>query len=341
LHSASQEEVVKYLALGSALLLAAATPTTAAGQQPSAASPSQVFRSGASLVALSITVTDGDKKYVTGLKPEDFAVYEDGVQQNVQFFEADEVPVDLIVLLDASSSMSDKMDVVHEAALGFLNTLRETDRGAVVTFSDGVDIVQTLTSDRRLLEDAIRRTQPRGATALYNALYVSLKQFGRAAQEAGDLRRQAIAVLSDGEDTSSLVNFDDVMALARKSGVSIYTIGLQSKYASARNGASGGRRYFSESEYSLKTLAQETGAQSFFPNVVSELKGIYAHIAQELSAQYSIGYAPTNGRSDGRFRRIVVRITSRPELRPRARTGYMAEAVRTAAAGPAQPPSPR
>ena len=327
---------MKHFTLGSALLLTVAV-TAASGQQASADAPPQgpVFRSGASLVALNITVTDAEKKYVTGLKSDDFAVYEDGVPQHVQFFEADEVPVDLILLIDASSSMSDKMDVVHEAALGFLKTLRESDRGAVVTFSDGVDIAQGFTSDRRLLEDAVRRTTAQGATALYNALYVSLKQFGRAAQQAGEVRRQAIAVLSDGADTSSLVSFDDVMALARKSGVSIYTIGLQSKYAAARASFSGSRRYFSESEYSLKMLAQETGAQSFFPTAASELKGIYASIAQELSAQYSIGYSPTNGRPDGRFRRIVVRIASRPELRPRARAGYMADAVRTAAVAPA------
>ena len=331
---------MKHLSLAPALLLAATV--SAAGQQPATDAPPQgpTFRSGASLVALNITVTDGDKKYVTGLKPEDFAVFEDGVQQNVQFFEARQVPVDLIVLLDASSSMSDKMGVVHEAALGFLKTLRDVDRGAVVTFSDGVNIAQPLTGDRSLLEGAIRATEPRGATALYNAIYVALKQFGRAAQETNDVRRQAIAVLSDGEDTSSLVGFEDVMALARKSGVSIYTIGLQSKYATMRAGASG-RRYFSESEYSLKTLAQETGAQSFFPNAVSELKGLYANSAQELSTQYSVGYAPTNGRLDGLFRRIVVRITSRPELRPRARTGYVADGVRAAVAATTQTPSPR
>lgn len=331
---------MKHLVLASALLLAVAV--SAAAQQPASPdAPPQAqgptFRSGASLVALNITVTDAEKKYVSGLRPEDFAVFEDGVQQNVQFFEARQIPLDLIVLLDASSSMSDKMSVVHEAALGFLRTLRDTDRGAIVTFSDGVDIAQTLTSDRALLEGAVRRTQPRGATALYNALYVALKQFGRAAQDAGDVRRQAIAVLSDGEDTSSLVGFEDVMGLARKSGVSIYTIGLQSKYAAIRSGSSS-RRYFSESEYSLKTLAQETGAQAFFPNAVSELKGIYANIAQELSSQYAVGYAPTNMRPDGRFRRIVVRITSRPDLRPRARAGYMADAMRTAAATSSQAP---
>ena len=146
------------------------------------------------------------------------------------------------------------------------------------------------------------------------------------------MRRQAIAVLSDGEDTSSLISFDDVLAVARKSGVAIYTIALQSKYAGSRLAASGQRRYFSESEYSMKSLANETGAQAFFPLQIAELKGIYAAIAQDLSHQYSIAYSPANARADGKYRRIVVRVNSRPDLRLRTRTGYTAEAVRTSAA---------
>lgn len=321
-----------------ALLLSVAVPAWAqqpapAAPDPSAASTPQtpVFRSGASLVALNVTVTDASKKLVTGLKPEDFAVFEDGVQQHVQFFESNNVPIDLIIMLDTSASMSDKMDVVHEAASGFLKTLRVGDRGAVVSFSDRVDVLQSLTDDRGALESAIESTRAHGATALNNALYVAMKQFGRTAAQSGEVRRQAIAVLSDGEDTSSLMSFDDVMGLAKKSGVNVYTIGLQSKYAAARIATAGARRYFSEAEYSMKTLAQETGAQAFFPLDISELKGVYASIAQELASQYSIGYSPTNPRHDGRFRRIVVQIASRPELRPRARSGYTAEADRSAA----------
>ncbi len=298
---------------------------------PQAPAAPTVFRSGASVVALNVTVTDQDKRLVTGLHVGDFAVYEDGIQQRVQFFEAADVPIDLILLIDTSSSMRDKMDVVHEAALGFLKTLRAGDRGAVVTFSDNVNIAQTLTDDRAALEDAVRRTTAHGATALHNALYVSLKQFGRAAQQGPDVRRQAIAVLSDGEDTSSLISFDDVLAMARKTGVSIYTIRLQSDLAAMRAVADKPSRYFSEAAYSMKTLAMETGGQSFFPDVVTDLKKVYGAIANELSAQYSIGYSPTNPRRDGRFRRIIVRILTNPALRPRARSGYTTDADRSAA----------
>ena len=293
-----------------------------------AATEVPVFRSGANLVPLNITVTDSTKQFVKGLTASDFSVFEDGVAQDVKFFEATETPTDLIVLIDTSSSMSDKMDVVHEAATGFLKTMKPGDRGAVVSFADGVDIVQTLTEDRQLLEQGIRRTVARGATSLHNAIYIALKQFGRGAKQDGDVRRQAIAVLSDGEDTSSLVSFDDVLELARKSGVSIYPIVLQSRYAATKATNTGQRRFYSESEYSMRMLAQETGAQAYFPLQIFELKGIYASIAQELSSQYSLAYSPNNGRADGRFRKILVRVASRPDLKLRTRTGYTADLPR-------------
>lgn len=308
------------------LSAASAAVGTLAAQQPDAPQ-STIFRTGAHMVALNVTVTDPRKQFVAGLTRGDFAVFEDGVQQQVRFFEARDVPVDLIVLIDTSSSMRDKMSVVHEAAAGFLKTLRGDDRGAVVAFSDGVEVLQTLTSDGAALEQAVRSTTAKGSTSLHNALYIALKQFGKGGDGEGSLRRQAIAVLSDGEDTSSLISFDDVLALARKSGVNIYTIGLQSKYV-ARGSAPSPSRYFSTADFGMKSLAQETGAQAFFPQHVSELKGIYGAIAQELASQYSMAYSPANTRSDGRFRRIVVRVMSRPELQLRTRSGYLAEAER-------------
>ena len=327
---------MKFLALVLPFALAGSTPALAQ-QLPAtpeisatSAQTAPVFRSGASLVALNVSVLDSSRNFVTGLGPDDFAVYEDGVQQQVRFFDATEVPLDLIILLDTSASMSDKMDVVHAAAVGFLGTLRAGDRGAVVAFSDGVQVVQALTSDRGRLESAIRATTARGATALNNAIYIALKEFGRSARQDGDVRRQAIAVLSDGEDTASLMSFDDVLALARKSGVGIYTIALQSKYAMARTAAAGGRPFFSEAQYSMKTLARETGAESFFPESVAGLKDVYAAITRELSSQYALAYAPSNTRSDGRYRRIVVQLPAHPELKPKARTGYTPETERRA-----------
>ena len=292
-----------------------------AGAQQPQPSQSPVFRSDSALVALNVTVQDTGLRFISGLHSADFAVFEDGVKQDVRFFEASGVPVDLIVLIDTSSSMSDKMEIVHEAATGFLKSLRTGDRGAVVAFSDSVNVVQALTDNREALEKAVRSTAARGSTSLNNAVYISLKQFGQAARQDSEVRRQAIVVLSDGEDTSSLVTFDDVLGLARRMGVNIYTVALQSQFSNQRLAEQGGRRYFSESDYSMKMLARETGAQSFFPSP-AELKGVYGSITAELASQYSIGYVPLNGRDDGRFRRVVVQVVSRPELRSRTRLGY-------------------
>jgi len=291
--------------------------------EPESQTARPTFKSASSLVALNVTVTDSASKYVSGLQPADFVIYEDGIKQNVQFFESASVPVDLIVLIDTSSSMSDKLEAVHQAASGFLNSLRPNDRGAVVTFADNVKVAQPLTADRDLLEQAVRKAGAHGQTALYNAVYIALKQFGQLASGSRDVRRQAIVVLSDGEDTASLVSLDDVMGVARKMGVNIYTVSLQSTYPAQRVDQSA-RRAVSDADEAMRTMARETGAQAFFP-LATDLNHVYSTIAAELAHQYSIGYVPVDSRADGRFRKIIVQITTRPGLHPRTRLGYTAD----------------
>jgi Ca-activated chloride channel homolog len=287
----------------------------------------QVFRSGASLVAVNVTVTDG-RSLVRGLRQEDFAVYEDGVLQQIQFFESSDVPLDLILLIDTSSSMRDRMGVVHEAASGFMRTLRESDRGAVVTFGDTVQIAQPLTFDKAAIERAIHETKGYGGTALHNGLYIALKEFARKARDSAEVRRQAFAVLSDGQDTASVLSLDDVMEEVRRSGVMIYTINLRSASVPVARLA----RAFEESSFGLRRLARESGGQAFTADRVGELSNIYSGIAEELASQYSIGYVPSNGQADGSFRRLLVQVTGGKNLRARTRPGYVAEARASAAA---------
>jgi Ca-activated chloride channel homolog len=280
--------------------------------------PPSIFRSSVSLVSLNVTVQDKSAKYVAGLQPNDFAVYEDGIKQEVRFFESTAVPLDLIVLIDTSSSMTDKIGIVHDAAAGFLATLRGVDRGAVVAFADNVSILQPLTSDRAALDHAVRSTAARGKTCLNTAVYVALKQFGQRARTSGAPRRQAIVLLSDGADTSSPISLDDVLRVARSSGVSIYTVSLQS------NGPpSTARTDTDASDRALRTLARETGGASFVPEP-GMLKSVYHSIATELANQYSIGYVPVDEHTDGRFRRIVVQVLTGSALRSRTRLGYVA-----------------
>ena len=305
-------------------LLALPLPRSAAsGQQPAP------FASGVSLVALNVTVQDETSRYVPGLGAGDFAVYEDGIKQQVRFVEAEAIPIDLIVMLDTSRSMTGKVAIVQTAARGFLETLRPEDRGAVVAFSDRVNLLEPLTSDRQLLSAAVASTTLTGNTALRTAIYVTLKQFGQPLRrEPAAVRRQAIAVLTDGEDTASLTSFDDLLALARQMGVAVYTVRLESTDdLFARQGDPRSGQMLADADYEMKTLARETGAQSFFP-LPRQLAAVYAAIASELASQYSVGYEPVNGAADGRFRKVSVQVVNRPGLRTRTRTGYTAATTR-------------
>jgi Ca-activated chloride channel family protein len=296
--------------------------------------PTATFRSTVDLVALNVVVTDGEQKYVAGLSPSDFAVFEDGVQQDVSFFGASDVPVDLAILLDTSASMTGKMQLVQQAAIGFLQTLRPGDRSIIVDIKDATKIMCPLGSDIEAAKQAILATAPRGGTALYNGAYLTLKEMAKARRANDEVRRQAIVVLSDGDDTASLVSYDDLMDLAKQSGIAIYTITMRSKYL-VNQAASRGHSYFSQSEFGMKALAQETGARAFFPTELSQLAGVYASIAQELATQYAIGYSSKNPKLDGAYRRVIVRIADKPGVRTRTRAGYTAPRAQRVAAVPA------
>jgi Ca-activated chloride channel family protein len=307
------------------LVLAAVliVPGVARAQAPLPQSdvPSTVFRTGVDLVALNVVVTDGQQKHVIGLSADNFAVYEDGVQQSVSFFAAKDVPLDLSLLLDTSASMTDKMQTMQEAAIGFAGTLRAGDRVSIVDVKDSVKVLHALDADPADAPAAIRRTSARGGTALYNGLYMTLKEMVKQRRDNGEVRRQAIAVLSDGEDTASLIGFEDVMDVAKQSGIAIYTITLKSSYV-VRTASNSGSRYFSQSEFGMKALAQETGARAFFPTAITELAGVYGSIAEELASQYAIGYTSKNPKRDGAFRRVIVRVLDQPGVRTRTRSGY-------------------
>lgn len=278
------------------------------------------FRSAVDLVSLNVIVTDNRDRFVTGLSQKDFSVFEDGVPQDVSFFAATNVPLDLAIVLDVSSSMSDKLATVQEAAVGFASHLRSGDRITVVGVKDSARVLHELDGDIAGACESIRKTTASGGTALYNGVYTTIKQMQEVrASDGGEIRRQAIAVLTDGDDTTSIVTFDDVLALAKQAGIAIYTIALKSQYPLALLGA---LKTTSESEFAMKALAQETGARSFFPTDISQLAGVYSSITQELASQYALGYTSSNPKRDGGFRRIFVRVDE-PNVRARTRSGYV------------------
>jgi Ca-activated chloride channel family protein len=277
--------------------------------------PQQRFRGGVELVSLSVTVTDGSK-FVTDLDQSVFEVFEDGVKQDLTNFSRVQQPIALAILLDTSNSMDTKLRTAQEAAIGFVRRMRPDDTIEIIDFNSQVRIAQPFTSDIGKLEHAIRQTSVNGSTSLYNAIYVSLRELKKErARTAEEIRRQAIVVLSDGDDTTSLVGYDDVLDLAKRSETSIYAIGLRQSDM--------GRPQFKEAEFVLRQLSQETGGRAFFPNTVMELPKIYEQISEELASQYSMAYSSKNPVRNGAWRRILVRI-ARPGLTARTRQGYYA-----------------
>lgn len=280
----------------------------------------QVFRVGTDVVSLNVTVTEGDE-LVPGLEQSRFSVFEDGVQQDITYFLRTPQPIALSLLIDTSASMELKLPVAQEAAIGFARRLNPDDAAQVIDFDSRHEILQTFTADSTLLENAIRRTRVGGSTSLYNAIYVALSELKRVkAASADQLRRQAIVVLSDGEDTSSLIAYEDVLESAKRSEVAVYAIGLRSKEDRPTRG-------FNEAEFVLRTLSQETGGRVFFVEDIAELPAIYQRIADELANQYSIGYTSKNLKKDGAWRTIVVKV-DRPGTTARTKRGYFAPTVR-------------
>jgi Ca-activated chloride channel family protein len=274
----------------------------------------QRFKGGIDLVSLSVTVTEGGHRYVTDLSQEEFEVYEDGVKQSISFFSKTQQPIALAVLLDTSASMDQRLETAQEAAIGFARRMKADDVMEVIDFDSQVRILQTFTNNVADLEKAIRSTSVNGSTSLYNAIYISLKELKKVkAQTAEEIRRQAIVVLSDGDDTSSLVEYEEVLDLAKRSETIIYSIGLKQNNTAVVE--------FKEAEFVLKQLANETGGRAFFPTSAGELSGIYQQISEELANQYSLAYSSRNASRNGAWRRLVVRLT-RPGLQPRTRQGY-------------------
>jgi VWFA-related protein len=280
-------------------------------QQPS-------FRVGVDIVSLNVTVMDGQNHYVTDLDEKDFNVFEDGIKQDLTFFNRRQQPIALSLLLDSSASMEDKLDTLQQAAVNFIRKLKSNDMAQVIDFDSRVEVRQGFTGKQSELESAVLQTSAGGSTSLHNAVYIALKELRKVkAASEEDVRRQAIIVFSDGEDTSSLVSFDEVLDLAKRSETSIYTIALRGTDTQSRG--------FREAEFILRQLAQETGGRSFFPSKVEDLNGVYTQIADELASQYTLGYTSKNQRRDGAWRRVVVQVL-KPSMTPRTKRGYYAPA---------------
>jgi Ca-activated chloride channel homolog len=293
----------------------AQTPPAPAAQNP-ADRQRPSFRAGIDIVSLNVTVTDAANHYVTDLTEGDFSVFEDGVKQSITFCSRRQQPIALSLLLDSSASMEQHLGTLQTAATNFIKKLKPNDIAQVIDFDSRVEIRQGFTGNQGELQAAIEQTNAGGSTSLHNAIYIALKELRKVkAVSEEDVRRQALIVFSDGEDTSSLVSFEEVLDLAKRSETAIYAIALRGNDVQAKG--------FREAEFVMRTLAQETGGRAFFPARIEDLSGVYTQIADELASQYTLGYSSGNQRRDGAWRRLVVQV-ARASITPRTKKGYYA-----------------
>jgi Ca-activated chloride channel family protein len=293
----------------------------ALGAIPAVQAQRGAFRASVDLVTLSATVTGPNGRYISDLDAGDFTILEDGRRQEISIFERAQSPLAVSLLIDSSGSMSRQMPMARRAASEFVARLRSGDVASIVDFDRRVQVLQPFTDDRAALARAIQRVVARGTTSMFNAVYIALRDHSALPRPAGDeIRRDVIVVLSDGDDTSSLVTHDQLLDAAKRSPSVIYAIGLGIGDPRTRRGPT-------PPEYALRSLAYETGGRLFLPKDADALSGIYNDIADELASQYVLGYVSANTSPRSGWRTLSVRV-GRPGLHARSRPGYYAAASR-------------
>jgi VWFA-related protein len=294
----------------------------AARQSPSIA-PS--FRSTSTeLVVLPVIVTDKQGRFIEDVAREQFAVFDNGRRQDVAFFTSEDAPVSIGLVVDTSGSMGPKMPLVEAAATAFARWSNPDDDIFALAFADGVrDLLPGRTlraGDPATLQHVLDAVVPAGRTALYDALMTALDRLDMAARA-----RKVLILISDGGDNASRASLKDVLARARKSNASIYTIGLFDERDADRN------------PDVLKALARLTGGERFLPRSAGPMMQACHQIAHEIRNEYTIGFAPPD--RDGRYHvvRVLLSAASARKLVVRTRPGYFAAGAAPGAATPSEP----
>jgi Ca-activated chloride channel family protein len=267
----------------------------------------EVVRVNTDLVVLNVTVADAGGKYAHGLKKTDFRLFEDGKEQSISSFSAEETPFAAAVLLDTSGSMESRITLARSAAIRFLDGLRENDVAAVYNFDSKIEQVQEFSSSRDLAPVAFN-LRARGMTSLNDAIVKAARDLNARPE-----KRRAIIVLSDGADNSSSASMDKALANAIAASVTIYTVDMSQQGSKERQMGVG----------ALRNFASKSGGRYVSTPGGQMLREAFASIVEELSNQYTLTYRSTNRARDGRWREVGVRL-ERQELAARTRKGYRA-----------------
>lgn len=263
------------------------------------------------LIVVNVTVTDANERYVSGLKREDFSLFEDKSRQKILSLSYDENPFSVAILLDASLSMQNKLTLARAACASFVENLRVGDTFAIYGFS-GVK-VKTLQdfTDVHDVPDSVWEMKADGETPLYDAIAKAADGLGQRPE-----RRRAILIVSDGADTKSRTSLDQAMRKAMAANISIYGVDLTDSAVYGTQARDNGMEV-------MKEMTTKTGGRFFRSPGGGKLRDAFTNTVEELRHQYTLTYESSNDKFDGRWRAIDVRL-AKPQLNVRARQGYYA-----------------
>jgi Ca-activated chloride channel family protein len=277
------------------------------------------------VVNVYLSATDSKGHFITDLKPGDLVVKEDGVTQDITHFSnfaldstqklgEKDVPLTVAFVLDTSNSMSaglsggqQKIDIVKNASLRLLEEMRTEDKMMLIEFDENPDLITPVTQDQKeISQDVLFTGVTGGNTALLDSVYFALQQMK---DESG---RKIIVICSDGEDTASLLHFDEVLNNLIASDVTVLAFGTVNLSSSSLR-----------SRYLLEKMATASGGYAFFPTSLSEIDGVMQKLREGMRSQYSLGYIPLKQNPDGTWRKIEI-ASKRNGLKLRHREGYYA-----------------
>lgn len=265
------------------------------------------------LVPVPVTVTDRDGNFASGLAAKNFEILDNDQPQTIAFFEQQDTPVTVGLLIDHSGSMGPRLPAVAAAISGFARTSNPQDQMFVIDFGDTVSIGlfdgRSFTNDPTQIEHAITSVWARGRTALYDAIAEGITHL-----KLGDWNKRALIIVSDGGDNASHYKFNQILEMAHSSHAVIYTIGLLSESGQEEN------------PEVLRKLSRDTGGLAFFPGLHDSIANLSTEIAHDLRSQYMLAFVPPKESNVTAFHRLTIKVKApgHGKLRVRARSGYTA-----------------
>ncbi len=306
----------------------AGTPSTPL-TSPEEVGDDDVVRVDTELVTLNVSVIDrGTNRGLQGLKESDFKLFEDGKPQELAHFESANAPFNLVLLIDLSTSTQEKIGLVREAALRFVNAARPADRIGIITFANVALVASPLTNDRALLKERINAIeQPRGSTKLYDALDFAMNQ---VLKDSKDSRRNAIVLMSDGLDSmlpnvdgeGSTLDYNELLSRVREFDGVLYTLWLDTTYEPLST-LDIQEETFDLAYDRMKELAEAGGGIFYEVEKLEDLADAYERVVADLGTVYSLSYRPTNRERNGKWRAIRVAV-AQPNAVARGKRGYYA-----------------